>query len=85
MPGKKINSGTESCCDTWTQLNEVMQSADEPTCWKMIRAEMAGRRRQEFIYRIHSRLNRVRAHYERQALQGVLENTAKVSSLKWLK
>ena len=53
---------------TWDLLNEVVRVADEATCRRLLKAEMAGKRRQQFVLRIHSRLNRMRAAKERQDL-----------------
>jgi hypothetical protein len=60
-------------CDalrTWVGLNEVMRTASEETCRHLLRVEKLGRRRQQFLRRIYSRLNRVRADRERAELQG---------------
>lgn len=53
---------------TWVALNEAMQSATEEQCLKLLAAEKKGKRRKQFMLRIHSRLNRVRAARERAEL-----------------
>lgn len=53
---------------TWIALNDALRDADEAACERLLRKEMRGRRRKRFVLRIHSRLNRVRAHAERQRL-----------------
>ena len=58
---------------TWLSLNHILVIADEELCKELLRAELSGRRRQLFVLRIHSRLNRVRAHREREELKGKVQ------------
>lgn len=53
---------------TWVALNEELREANEATCQKLLKAELKGRARKQFIKRIHSRLNKVRADREREEL-----------------
>ncbi len=53
---------------TWIALNDALRKADEETCHRLLQAELKGKRRQQFIRRIHSRLNKVRADHERERL-----------------
>ena len=53
---------------TWVALNEALRAADERQCQRLLQEERAGRKRKQFLKRIHSRLNKVRADRERQEL-----------------
>ena len=50
---------------SWIALNDVLREADLKTCVKLLEAEKEGRRRAQFLKRIHARLNKVRADRER--------------------
>lgn len=54
---------------TWIALNDKLRNADEEQCRFLLDAELVGRKRQQFIKRIHSRLNKVRADRERKELE----------------
>lgn len=56
---------------TWEDLNRVVRKADEPTCALLLSAEKKGKRRKQFLLRIHSRLNKVRADRERAELKRI--------------
>jgi hypothetical protein len=53
---------------SWLALNDVLRDADEPACQALLKEELKGRKRKQFIKRIHSRLNKVRADRERMEL-----------------
>jgi hypothetical protein len=53
---------------TWIALNDKLRDADEDQCQQLLDEELAGRKRKQFIKRIHSRLNKVRADRERKEL-----------------
>lgn len=53
---------------TWVALNDALRSADEKLCMQLLKEEKAGRQRRQFLLRIHSRLNKVRADREREQL-----------------
>jgi len=55
---------------TWVSLNKLMQGAGEDICQAHLKAELNGRRRKNFVLRIHARLNAVRARRERKELLG---------------
>ncbi|OQW33958.1 MAG: hypothetical protein A4E20_12065 [Nitrospira sp. SG-bin2] len=52
----------------WKALNDQLREADEPVCRQLLEKELTGSCRQRYLLRIHSRLNYVRAHAERDAL-----------------
>lgn len=52
----------------WKSINDQLREADEAVCRQLLEAELQGARRQRYLLRIHSRLNYVRAHAERDAL-----------------
>ena len=53
---------------TWIALNDELRDADENQCQQLLDEELIGRKRKQFIKRIHSRLNKVRADRERKEL-----------------
>jgi len=53
---------------TWRLLNEAMHSADEKLCAQMLSEELSTQRRVQFVLRIHSRYNFLRAARERVEL-----------------
>lgn len=66
--------------ETWTSLNEAIMSADESQCAELMAVELDkdhGRRRRQFVLRIHSRMNRLRAARERTELLAELSNVKK--------
>jgi hypothetical protein len=54
---------------TWSGLNEYIREADEDACRAILAEELRGRKRGQFVKRIHSRLNKVRADRERAELR----------------
>jgi hypothetical protein len=59
---------TNPALQSWLALNDVLRNADESVCQALIKEELKGRKRKQFIKRIHSRLNKVRADRERLEL-----------------
>lgn len=53
---------------TWDDLNDAVRDADEGRCKILLEAEKKGKCRKQFLLRIHSRLNKVRADRERSEL-----------------
>ena len=60
---------TNPALQTWLALNDALRDADEHICQKLLKEELKGRKRKQFIKRIHSRLNKVRADRERAELE----------------
>lgn len=54
---------------SWLALNDALREANEATCESLLKEELKGRKRKQFIKRIHSRLNKVRADRERLELE----------------
>ena len=54
--------------DTWTGLNAVIMTLGEEPCAALLRRERENRRRKQFMLRIHSRINALRAKREREEL-----------------
>lgn len=54
---------------SWLALNDALREANEATCESLLKEELNGRKRKQFIKRIHSRLNKVRADRERLELE----------------
>lgn len=59
---------TNPSLQSWLALNDILREADEPVCQTLLKEELKGRKRRQFIKRIHSRLNKVRADRERLEL-----------------
>ena len=55
---------------SWVSLNEELQNCTEAEAQKLMNEELQGRRRKQFLLRIHSRFNKLRADRERQELKG---------------
>lgn len=53
---------------SWLALNDELREANEATCESLLKEELKGRKRKQFIKRIHSRLNKARADRERTEL-----------------
>jgi len=60
---------TSQALQSWMALNDAVREADEATCEALLKEELKGRKRKQFIKRIHSRLNKVRADRERAELE----------------
>lgn len=54
---------------SWMLLNDDLRGADEERCQMLLNAELADKKRRQFVMRIHSRLNKVRADRERKDLE----------------
>lgn len=55
---------------TWENLNAfVMETDDEAKLQKLLKEELNGRKRAQFVKRIHSRINKLRADRERLELE----------------
>jgi hypothetical protein len=65
---KKPNPALRS----WTALNDAVRDADEDTCRALLKEELGGRKRKQFVKRIYSRLNKVRADRERAELESLV-------------
>lgn len=53
---------------SWADLNKHIMTCDEAACEELLVDELAGRKRKQFLRRIHSRMNKVRADRERAEL-----------------
>lgn len=58
---------------SWQDLNAAMTKADEADCLSMLKEEKKGKRRLQYMLRIHSRLNKVRADRERLELRALIK------------
>lgn len=58
---------------SWVELNEELRTANEATSKALLAAEKKGKRRLQYMLRIHSRLNAVRAHSEREAIRALVK------------
>lgn len=54
--------------DTWVGLNEALMGGDLKLAEKLLKEEKAGSNRKQFVLRIHSRINKLRAAIERAEL-----------------
>ena len=53
---------------SWLALNQELRASDEDRCRALLKEEKGGRKRKQFLKRIYSRLNKVRADRERAEL-----------------
>lgn len=60
---------TNTALQSWLALNDFLRGANEAACEGLLKEELKGRKRKQFIKRIHSRLNKVRADRERAELE----------------
>lgn len=58
----------DKALESWVILNDHIMKADKEECERLLKIEKANRKRKQFISRIHSRLNKVRADQERKDL-----------------
>lgn len=68
QPTKPLEPELAAQCETWLGLNEVVREADEELCLRLMTHERSRKSRKQFLKRIHSRLNKLRAQRERAAL-----------------
>lgn len=57
---------------TWVGLNEALMGGDLALAERLLAAEKKGKARKQFLLRIHSRINKLRADAEREALLGAV-------------
>lgn len=71
----------ENPLDSWQALQASIHDLSEKELEKYMAEELGDRKRRHIVMRIHSRLNRLRADRERQALikQTVLTRSGRVS------
>lgn len=70
MPKAKDRNLVE-VLSSWINLNDALKNADESYCTQLLEHETANKRRKQFLRRIHSRLNKVRADRERTELEAL--------------
>lgn len=58
----------EATLSSWSSLNEIVKNCNEKECVKLMEAESKGKHRKDFMLRIHSRLNKLRADRERKEI-----------------
>jgi hypothetical protein len=62
---------------SWKMLNNVLTSIDDENfCQQLIDLELKGKRRGMFVFRIHSRFNRLRAARERREFMEICGHDA---------
>lgn len=66
---KLTGAAVAAALRSWNALNDAVRGADEATCEALLKEELKGKRRKQFIKRIHSRLNKARADRERAELE----------------
>lgn len=55
---------------TWINLNEALMGGDLALAERLLAEEKKGKKRKQFLLRIHSRINKLRADAERAELIG---------------
>lgn len=58
---------------SWDALNEAIMQMDEAESKVLLQKELKGRKRSQFVKRIHSRINKLRADRERLELEGQIQ------------
>jgi hypothetical protein len=53
---------------TWIALNEAIMAGDIKLAERLLAEESEGKRRKQFMLRLHSRINKLRAQDERAAI-----------------
>ena len=56
---------------SWTELQAVILDLGEDECLTLLKHEKTHKRRQAYLLRLHSRLNKIRAHRERAELRAL--------------
>lgn len=71
-----MTTSFETALDTWANLNDYVMNANttEQQLELLLQTELNGKKRKMFVARIHSRMNKLRAHRERKALRGKIRN-----------
>lgn len=54
--------------DTWVGLNEALMEGDQGLAERLLKEELKDRKRKQFVLRLHSRINKLRADAERAEL-----------------
>lgn len=72
MSAKKKKPATRPELESWEALNKAIMQMDEADAKVLLKHELAGRKRGQFVKRIHSRINKLRADRERQELEAQL-------------
>lgn len=70
MPKAKDRNLTE-VLSSWISLNDALKNAGEDYCIQLLEHEKKNKKRKQFLKRVHSRLNKVRADRERAELEAV--------------
>lgn len=53
---------------SWIDLNDALMNGDLQLAERLLKEEQANKKRKQFMLRIHSRINKLRAKAERKAL-----------------
>lgn len=56
---------------SWVALNDAIMSGDLALAQALLKEEKANKKRKQFMMRLHSRINKLRADEERAQLLGV--------------
>lgn len=59
--------------ESWDALNKAIMDMDEAQAQVLLKYELAGKKRSQFVKRIHSRINKVRAVRERKELGALIK------------
>lgn len=68
MTTKKEAAEIEAALSNWTALNDALRTASEHRCALLLDRERLGKRRIQYLLRIHARFNKQRADRERREL-----------------
>lgn len=62
---------TNPALETWLKLQDYLMQAELGACEQLYAEELRGRKRGQFLKRIHSRINKLRAIKERAEIEKV--------------
>lgn len=68
---KETAVGMSTALDSWKLCNDFLREATEQQATTLLAREKNGKRRSQYLLRIHSRLNKTRAERERAELMKV--------------
>lgn len=68
MPLVKLTSRMQAALGNWVTCNEFLRTASENEAYTLLYHEQRGKRRVQYMLRMHSRFNHERAQRERTEL-----------------
>jgi hypothetical protein len=73
MAKKNHGMDVEKILGTWVDLNEFIRDCTEEQADNLLRLELHNKKRKQFAFRIHSRINKLRADRERNEIMEAIK------------